>query len=116
MPGFDIGVRAFTYTVAMQHFDQDSSFLCQKLNALVNKQRDQWRASLLQSEEPFIPPSDELPRTPSGELSVIPPPLEVHPEQVIKGDLVVQIEENDRNGDDLEQIDDPKRVLDQQDG
>ena len=45
-----------------------------------------------------------------------PPSLEVPPEQVIEGDLMVNIEESDGSGDDLERIDDPRGVLDHQDG
>ena len=71
--------------------------------------RDQCCASLLPSDEPLAPPSDELPVPPLGELSAIPPPLEVCCEQVIEDDLVVQIEESDGSGDDLEWIDDPRK-------
>ena len=94
---FDVSLRDFTYTVVTEHLDWDLSFLSKKLSALVDKWRDQWRASLpqLQSDEPLVPPSDELlrplfgelPRPSSSELPVIPPPPEVHPKQVIEGDL-----------------------------
>ena len=91
---------------------------------------DQWFVSLPPSDEPPTPPSlpaplstelpvphsNDLPRIPSSELLVILPPPKVHREQVIKDDPVVQIEESDGSGDDLEQIDDHSGVLDHQDG
>ena len=85
---------------------------------------DQWCASLPPSDEPLAPPSVELPvppsggllRTPSSELPTIPPPPEVHHEQAIEDDPVVEIEESDGSGDNLEGINDPSGVLDHQDG
>ena len=69
-PGFDMGMRAFTCTVATKHLNWDLSFLGSKLSALVDEWRDQWRA--------FLPQSDKPLRTPFGEPRVIPQPLEVH--------------------------------------
>ena len=62
------------------------------------------------SDEPLVPLSSELPVT----LSSKPPALtpEVHPEQVIEANLVVNLEESDRSEDDLEQIDDLRGILD----
>ena len=75
--------------------------------------RDQWRVSFFPFDDPPASPSDKFPRTSFGELPAIPPPLEVHHELVI---LVVQIEESDGSGDDLERIDDLRGVLDHHDG
>ena len=72
--GFDADVRDFTYTVATEHLDWDLSFLGSKLSAMVDEWRAGWRAFLHQSDGPLVPPSDELLRTPSSELSMIPPP------------------------------------------
>ena len=47
---------------------------------------------------------------------MIPHPPEVLREQVIEDDPVVQIEESDWSGDDLERTDDHSGVLDHQDG
>ena len=109
---FDASVRAFTYTMVMEHLDWGLSFLSEKLSALVDEWYDQWRATLPQSDEPPVRPSDELLRTPSSELLMIPPPLEVHPEQVIKDNSVVNLDEGDDSDDGLERIDDPRGVLD----
>ena len=122
--GFDASVWAFTYIVAREHLNWDLSFLGEKLNAQVVAWHDQWRASLPPSDEPPAPPSAEVPasslsglqRTSSGEVPAIPPLLEVHREQVIEDDPVVQIEESDGSEDNLEQINDPSGVLDHQDG
>ena len=100
----------------IEHFDWDLSFLCEKLSALVDEGCDQWCASLPHSDEPLVPPSDELPRTPSSERPVILPPLEVHPKQVIEDNPIVNVEEGDEGDDNLERIDDPRGVLDHQDG
>ena len=56
----------------------------------------------------FVPPSDEPPVPPSGEPLVTPPPPEDHPEQVIEADPVINLEEGDGSGDDLEGINDPQ--------
>ena len=110
------------YTVATEHLDWDLSFLSKKLSALVDEWRDQWRASLPQSDEPPVPPSNKLLRTPSGKhlrtlsgkLPVIPQSPEVHPEQVIEDNLMVNLEEGDDSDDNLERINDPRGVLDHQ--
>ena len=57
-------------------------------------------------------PFDEPPVTSPGEPPVTPPPLEVHPEQVIEADSVINLEEGDGSGDELEQIDDSRGILD----
>ena len=106
--GFDADVWDFMYTVATEHLDWDLSFLGLKLSAMVDKWHVGWRASLPLSDEPPVPSFDELLRTPSGKLMVIALPLEVHLEQVIDADPVVNLKESDENRDDLERIDDPR--------
>ena len=77
--------------------------------------RDQWRASLPPADEPLASPPTKVHAPLSGEALTIPPPsLEVHREQVIEDDSVVRADESDRNGDDVEQIDNPNNVLDHQ--
>ena len=84
--GFDEGVQAFMCTVATKLLDWDMSYLGEDLSVQVDKRCDQWRASLPQSDERPTPPFVELPappsgtRTLSGELPMIPHPLEVHHE------------------------------------
>ena len=82
-----------------------------KLNEQVAVWRDQWRASLPPSDEPFASPSVEVLAPSSSEVPTIPPPPKVYHEQVIEDDLVVQIEESDGSRDDLEWIDNPNGVL-----
>ena len=67
----------------------------------------QWRAPVPPSDEPLVPQSYEP-------LVILLPPKD-HPEQVIKANSVVNLEEDDGGDDDLEQIDDPRGVLDHQD-
>ena len=70
-------------------------FLCEEMSALVAE----WRA--------LVPPSNEPP--------VTPPPPKDHPKQVIEVNLVINLEKGDGGDDDLEQIDDPRGILDHQD-
>ena len=60
----------------------------------------------------FSPPPVPL----SGKPLVTPSPLEVHHEQDIEADPMVNLEESDGSGDDLERIDDLRGILDHQDG
>ena len=119
--GFNTGVRAFMYIVVTKHLNWDMSFLGKDLSAHMDEcVSNGVLLSLSPSDEPhaspstelLIPPLGDLLRTPSGQLLAIPPPPEVHREQVIEDDSVVQIEESDRSGDDLELIDDARRFLD----
>ena len=74
---FDVGVRAFTYTITIEHLDWDLAFLGAELNAQMVVWRDQWRASFPPSDEPPSSPSAKVPAPPSGEVPEISPPFEV---------------------------------------
>ena len=101
--GFEVGARAFTYTVAMKRLDWDRAFLGEELIAQVAAWRDQWRASLPSADEPPASPPVEVTTLPSSEAPTIPPPPpEVYCEQVIEDDPVVTIEKSDGSGDDVE--------------
>ena len=88
-------MQNFLYTVVTSQPDWDFSFLGKEMSALVVK----WRVP--------VPLSDDLP--------VSPLPPEDHPEQVINADPIIHLEEGDVIDDDLEQIDDPREILDHQD-
>ena len=70
-------------------------FLGKEMSAL----EVEWRAP--------IPPFDEP--------LVTPPPPEDCPEQVIEADPVIDLEEGEDTDDDLEQINNPRGILDHQD-
>ena len=110
--GLEASVWAFTYTVVTKCLDQDLAFLGEKLIDQVATWHAQWQASLFPVDEPSASLPTEVPTPLSIEASVVPPPLEVHHEQVIEDDTVVRVDESDGSGDDVEQINNPDSVLD----
>ena len=101
--------KSFVNTTAVQHLDWELAYLGDHLAAQIAKRRAELQADQLPADERSVrPPS------PFTELQEVPhPPSECLPEQVIKGDQepAIRAAESDES---IEQIDNPKGVLDRQ--
>ena len=113
--GFEASMWAFTYTMETKRLDWDVTFFRGGLVNQVAAWHNQWRASHHQADEPSASSPIEGSASPSGKAPPIPShPLEVHHEQVIEDDPMARVDESDRSGDDVEQIDNLDGVLDRQ--